>query len=449
MIKKPTLIVIVCAALLGGVYYFLQWRSQKAAKSSDVTFPSAFNVPASDITSITVTHPAKPEDTAVHLTKDGGNWKVTQPVETAADSSIVDTSTDNLTSAKITQTEPYAADRLKAFGLDPAKVSVEFQTKSGAKHTLLIGEKVFDGSSVYAIVDGAKSVSVLPDSVLTSTDKSVDDWRDHTVLHITTSQVPSFTLKNSSGEMALAKTAGKTTGQWNFSKPTDARADQDSVDGLLTAVQNAKFTNVASEKPEDLGKYGLANPAVNLTTTDDTGKKFTLLVGKKDGNDYFARDASRPTIFHVNNDLYTQLSKTFADMRDKKVIHVDAADLNRIEIHDDHGTLVATKNGDSWKMESPDAQKGKNAASYKLVDPLGSVKADQVVDHPGADVTSKLAKPAIEIILTDKNKKITMLKVSKPAGDVAYAQSSDTSSVYKLKKQDFDTLDFDPANILE
>jgi hypothetical protein len=445
MIKKPTLIVLVCAAILGGVYYFVQWRSNKAAKSSTETFPSAFTVPAADITSLTVTRPAKPDVPAVHLTKDGSSWKLTQPVETAADSSVVDTSTDNLTSAKITQTEPYATDRLKAFGLDPAKVSVEFQTKNGAKHNLLIGDKVFDGSSVYAIVDGAKSVSVLPDSVLTSTDKSLDDWRDHTVLHITTAQVPSFTLKNSSGDMALAKSKD----QWTFSKPADARADQDSVDGLLTAVQNAKFTNVASEKPDDLGKYGLANPAINLTTTDDTGKKFTLIVGKKDGNDYFARDTSRPTIFHVNNDLYTQLNKTFADMRDKKVLHVDAADLNRIEIHDDHGTLVATKNGDSWKMESPDAQKGKNAAPFKLVDPLTLVKADQVIDHPGGIVISQLAKPAIEITLTDKNKKTVTLKVSKPAGDIVYAQSSDAPSVYKLKKQDFDNLDLDPANVLE
>jgi hypothetical protein len=445
MIKKPTLIVLVCAAILGGVYYLVQWRSQKAEKASTDTFKPAFTVQASDITSLTVARPAKPEDAAIRLSKETGNWKVVQPVETSADGSVVDTSCDNLTSAKITQSEPYAPDRLKAFGLDPAKVSVEFQTKNGAKHTLLIGDKVFDGSSVYAIIDGGKSVSVLPDSVLTSTDKSLDGWRDHTVLHVTSSQVPSFTLKNSSGDMALSKTKD----QWTFSKPVDTRADQDSVDALLTAVQNAKFTNVASEKPEDLSKYGLANPAVNVTATDDTGKKFTLEVGKKDGNDYFARDTSRPMIFHVNSDLYTQLTKTVADLRDKKVLHADAADLNRIEIHDDHGTLVASKSGDNWKIDSPDAQKGKTAASYKLVDPMTNLRADQVLDHPGGDVTSKLAKPAIEITLTDKNKKTTTLRVSKPAGDVVYAQSSDSPATYKLKKQDFDNLNVDPSSVAE
>ncbi len=37
-----------------------------------------------------------------------------------------------------------------------------------------------------------------------------------------------------------------------------------------------------------------------------------------------------------------------------------------------------------------------------------------MIDHPGGDVTSKLAKPAIEVTLTDKNKKTMTLRVSKP-----------------------------------
>jgi len=445
MIKKSTLIVMVCAVAFVGGYYLLNWRSQKVEKSATETYKPAFMVQLPDVTALTVTRPAKPEDPAIRLDKTGGNWKIAQPVDTAADGSVVDQSLDNLTSARITQTEPYAPDRLKAFGLDPANVSVELQLKNGAKHTLLIGDKVFDGGSVYAIVDGAKSVSVLPDSVLTSTDKSLDDWRDHTVLRITSNQVPSFTLKNPSGGMALSKTKDR----WAFVKPSETRADQDSVDGLLTAIQNAKFTNVASETAEDLGKYGLASPSVNITTSDDTGKEFTLLVGKKDGNDYFARDASRPTIFHVNSDLYTQLTKTFGDLRDKKVLHIDAADISRVEIHDDHGTIVASSKGDAWTMESPDAQKGKNAASAKIFDPLSGLHADQVIDHPGGDITGKLSNPAIEITLTDKNKMTTTLRISKPTGDVVYAQSSDSPSVYKLKKQDFDNLNLEPSSITE
>jgi hypothetical protein len=443
MIKKSTLIVLVCAALLGGVFYYLDWKSQKAEKSPTATDKPAFTVQTSDISALIVTRPVKPDDPAIRLEKSGGNWKIAQPMETAADGSVVDQSLDTITSARISQTEPYAPDRLKAFGLDPPKISAELQLKNGTKHTLLMGDKVFDGSSVYAVIDGAKTVSVLPDSVLTSTDKSVDDWRDHGVLHITGNQVPSFTLKNPSGEIALAKTKE----QWNFSKPSEARADKDSIDSLLTAIQNAKFTTVASEKAENLGKYGLTSPAVSITATDDTGKKFTLEIGKKDGNDYFARDTSRPVIFHVNSDLYTQLTKGFADLRDKKVLQFDAADINRVEIHNGHGTIVLNAKDDVWTFESPADQKGKLAASGKIFDQLSGLRADQVIDHPDAAVGSKLVKPAIEIILTDKNKKATTLKISQPAGDVVYAEVSDNPSGYKLRQQDFDNLNIDPNSL--
>jgi len=353
-------------------------------------------------------------------------------------------------SSEVVETEPDTSDRIKAFGLDPGQLSVTIQMKNGAKHTLLVGDKIFDGSSVYAIIDGAKSVSVLPDSARASFDKTLDDFRDHTVLHIASNQVASFTLKNPSGDLELDKNAGNNKDQWTFTKPDEARADQDSIDSLLMAVQNAKFTSVASEKPDDLAKYGLSSPSVALTTKDDTGKTLTLVVGKKDGSNYFARDTSRLTIFDIAADLYTQMTKKFADLRDKKVLHFDAADLTRIEVHNDHGTIVAdSKGADTWTVESPDAQKGKTAANSKLVDPLSDLQSDQIVDHPGADLTSKLAKPAIDVSLTDKNKKTTDLKISKPVGDVVYAQSSESPAVYKLKKQDFDKLDFDPAVLIQ
>ncbi len=446
MIKKPTLIVLVCAIVLGGVYYYMNWHDTKAAKSAPSIFKSAFTIQAADVNSITVSRPSQSTQPPIRFDRNGGNWQIAQPTETAADSSVVDQSLGNVVSSEVVETEPDTPDRIKAFGLDPGQLSVTMQMKSGAKHTLLIGDKIFDGSSVYAIIDGAKSVSVLPDSARASFDKSLDDFRDHTVLHVTSNQVASFTLKNPSGDLALTKNKD----QWAFSTPVETRADQDSINSLLMAVQNAKFTTVASEKPDDLAKYGLSIPSVSLTTKDDTGKTLTLVVGKKDGNNYFARDTSRPTIFDVPGDLYTQLTKKFTDLRDKKVLHFDGADLTRIEVHNDHGTILGDRKfSDTWTDESPDPHRAKAAKTDKLLDPLADLQSDQIVDHPGADLTSKLARPAIDVSLTDKNKKTTNLKISKPMGDVVYAQSSEGSAVYKLKKQDFDKLDFDAAALTQ
>jgi hypothetical protein len=450
MIKKSTLIVLVCAAVLGGAFYYLNKKHDQDVSALLDSSKPAFTFPAADVTSVTVSHPAKPNEPAVHMEKtrgsSGGNWNIVQPIETAADSSVVDGSLSNLAFARSTQTEPGTPDRLKAFGLDPAKVSVTFQLNNGTKHSLAVGEKVFDGDSVYAIADGGNSVLLLPGSVLTSADKTLDDWRDHAVLHITSSQVKSFTVKSGSIELAAAKTKD----QWNFTKPMDARADHDSIDSLLSSIQNAKFTAVASEKPEDLAKYGLANPAITFTSTDDTGKQSTVVIGKKDGSDYFARDLLRPMIFHVNSDFYTQVTKTFGDLRDKKVIRFDAADVNRVELHNEHGAIVVNSKGDdTWVIESPDNLKGKNAASSMLFDPLTALRSDKIIDRPPASIASKLAKPAIEVILTYKDKKTVTVRLSKPEGDIVYAQVSGDPSLYTLKKPDFDPLNYEASALAQ
>jgi hypothetical protein len=230
----------------------------------------------------------------------------------------------------------------------------------------------------------------------------------------------------------------------------DVRGDQDSIDSLLGAVQNAKFTAVASEKPDDLAKYGLANPAVTFTSTDDTGKQSTLVIGKKDGNDYFARDLSRPMIFHVNSDLDTQLTKSLADLRDKKVIHVDAADITRFEIHNEHGDIaVNSKGSDMWEVESPTNLKGKSAPSSMLFDPLTALRSDKIIDHPPAGIASKAAKPAIEVKLTYKDKKIVTVRLTQPENDVVYAQVSGDPAVYTLKKPDYDPLNYEASSLAQ
>jgi hypothetical protein len=445
MIKKSTLIVVLCTVVLGTLVYYFDWKRGNQAKPAADASKPAFSIQAGDVTSLRLTHPAKPSEPEIRLEKHSDAWQILQPVTTGTDQTVVQGIVDGLAGARVSQTEPDTPDRLKSYGLDPPQVSLEFQLRNGAKHTVLLGDKDFTGSSVYAIVDGAKTVSLLPESILTSSTKSVDDLRDRAVLHITSGQVASFTLKASSGELAAAK----ENNEWKLSKPRSAPADSDVVDSLLSTVANARMSAVASEKPDALGKFGLAPPAVIFTTIDDKGKKSTLLVGKKEGNEYFARDPSRPMIFRVSDDVHKQLAKSYSDLRDKKVLHLNSDDINRIEIHNDHGTITASRKDYAWRIESPDAQKGKTATSSKMLDPLTALRAGEVVDQPPANLLAQLAKAPIEATLTDKGGKKITVRVSKPSGDVVYAQTSESSALYKLKKQDFDSLNFEAGQVLE
>jgi Domain of unknown function (DUF4340) len=439
--KKSTLIVLAIAILGGAAFYYFDWkRGDKDAIKNAADAPKpAFAFQPDDVTAMTVTRTADPAEPPVVFAKRNADWQITQPIATLADSSTVSGIAQGLANARIEQTQPGTPDRLKVYGLDPPSVVIDFQLQNGSKHSVQLGKKDFDGSSVYAKIDGNKDVALLPESLLGLTSKSLADFRDRGVLHTREDQITAFDLKNASGEIAASK-----DGQvWKFSKPSTGLADGAAIDELLAAVTGGRQVSVVAETPDDLAKYALASPALTFTATDAKGKAATLVVGKKDGEDYFAREESLPVIFRVSGDLEAKLSQSFADLRDKKVVHFDPATITRIDIQNSSGAISCTrKDPDEWAFDAPPELKGKSASAEKLFSTLEQARADQVIDNPPGTVTAKFAKPAFEASLTTKDGKKLTVTISKDADGFVYAKTSDSEAAYKLKKQVLDDLSF-------
>jgi hypothetical protein len=441
MIRKSTLFVLLAAIVLGAAVYFFDWRkSQKDGEKLPAEAEKlAYVIQPQDINSLTIKHPRNSGEPVLRFEKRNGNWQMTQPLETQADQSSLEGIADSLSSARIAQSEPGTPDRLKVFGLDPPAVLLDFQLQNGTKHTLELGNKDFTGISVYTIIDSAKDVALLPESLLVGTSKSLQDLRDKNVLHIVTSDVVSFELKNPSGQLS----AKKEKDEWRFTKPTEAAGDGSNIDSLLATIATAKMIAFSNETPDNLAKYGLANPAISFAAVDGKGKTSTLVVGKKDGDQYFARDTSRPPIFRISEDLYKKLSQNLDDLRDKKLAHFDPASINHVEIHNPNGTFSCTRKSESdWAIDLPADQKGKSPEISKVFLPLEQAVAQQVFDQPSADLRAKLVKPAFEATLTDKSGKKLTVQISSESGGFVYAKTSEGPAIYKFKKQILSDLSF-------
>jgi Domain of unknown function (DUF4340) len=441
MIRKSTLLVLLAAIVLGAAVYFFDWRrSQKESEKPPVDAEKpAYAIQPQDISSLTIQHPGNSAEPVLHFEKRNGNWQITQPLETQAEQSSLEGIADSLSSARIAQNEPGTPDRLKVFGLDPPAVLLGFQLQNGAKHTLALGHKDFTGISVYSIVDASKDVALLPESLLVSTSKSLQDLRDKNVLHIVNGDIVSFDLKNPSSQLS----AKKEKDEWKFMKPIEARGDGNSIDSLLATIASGKMTAIASETPDNLAKYGLASPAITFTAVDGRGKTSTLIVGKKEDGQYFARDLSRLTIFRIDEDLYKKLAQNLGDLRDKKLTHFDPAVINHVEIHNASGTFICTRKSESeWTIDAPADQKGKSPEISKVFLPLEQAIAEQVFDQPPADLRAKLAKPAFEATLTDQSGKKLTVQISGESAGFVYAKTSEGPAIYKFNKQILSDLSF-------
>ena len=441
--KKSTLVVLLLAAALGGYVYYSEFRHPQVKLAEDAPQPLyAFTGDA--ITSIWVTSAGGGAPVALERHADG--WVLTSPMETRADRSAADALADSLARAASVRRMPADPARMKEFGLEPPAVSIEIKLKNGQTKLLDLGAKDFSGMNVYARPGGAKEVLLLPDSLLTDATRPVNDLRDRAVLPLGSWSLSELDFRTAKNKFRLEKKGDF----WDLTEPRQSPADADEATSLSNSLSSARFSDVAEEQINDaaaLGRYGLASPLMTIHVRNEQGAEATLLIGKKDDSKYFARDAGRSMVFRVEGSLVKKfLDVSFASLRDKHILRAKADDFAQITVHNAKLTLTATRSPDGkWLVQEPADRKGKEMGAWRVFDPLTSSRATEVIDQPGGGILAKLAKPAVEIKLTDPKGAVTAVVFSAKDGNAVYARSSRSPTVFKLDALTLNQLNFTAA----
>jgi hypothetical protein len=437
--KKSTGIVFLIAAALAAFVYFYEMKhpSSDEASTADTSKP-VYSVASTDVTALQIDRAST--STAFEHRADG--WYITKPIATKAEATVLDAITSGLSSVRVSRTFPATPDNLKSFGLNDPAVTIDFTAK-GAQHKLQLGGRDFSGSSVYALVDGGKDVSLLSDTILTSSDKNLDDFRDHTVLPGAITDATSFDLTNQSGEISAVKDGMN----WKIEKPHAADADGSTILTLLGVLSSGQIAHFVADSDKDLGKYGLGSPSITFRAKLPDGKTAELLIGKKEVDEYDARDPSRPMVFRINEALHKNLVSSFFDLRDKTLTHLSDTDISHAELHNSFGTTTCSQNsGGALMLDLPAGQKGTAPECPAFVFAVESARATEIFDTPPADISAKLAKPAAQVTFTPKSGPKAEFSFSAAAGDSVYARTSAGPTIYKLDKKVLDDLNAKPPD---
>ena len=445
--KKSTLVVLLLAAALGGYVYYTEIR-HAAEKPAEGASKPLYTFLGNDITSIRLTRPG--ESAPVVLEHREEAWVLTSPVSTRADQSNVESLANSLAHVASSRTLPADPARMKEFGLEPPAASVEIHLKKGETQKLELGAKDFTGMDVYARQGGAKEVLLVPDSVLTEATRPVIELRDRAVLDLNSWSITELDIRTPKTKYRLEKKGN----DWNITEPRPSPADSDEAGSLTSRLSSGRFSDVVEERAKDaaeVARYGFNSPQVTVHVRNEQGAESTFIVGKKDENKYFARDAGRSLVFHVDEALVKKfLDASFESLRDKHVLRSKAEDFSQLTIRNEKQTMKATASADGkWKVEEPAELKGKEMVAWHVFEPLNSTKATEVLEHPGAEIVSKLAKPAVEIRLTDKKGAVTTVVVSAKDGKAVYARSSAAPTVFKMDPYFLSQLDFQASQAVQ
>jgi hypothetical protein len=267
------------------------------------------------------------------------------------------------------------------------------------------------------------------------------------------SSVASFTIAHPAQTGDVPIRFEKRNGTWRIVQPIDTRADQSTADGIVDQLAEDRVTQTEPGTEDRRKAYGLDPPQASIEFDLQNGGKHTLLIGNKDfsGDSVYTIIDGGQSVALLPASLSESASKPVAQLRDRSILHLDTANLQRVEIHDASGDIALTAaqgKPDQWTVDAPSAQKGKLAPTWKVIDPFATLQADQVIDHASPKQLASLANPAVRATFTTANGQQVTLRISKPSGDVVYAQASDSPALYTLSKQASDSLNLKPADLV-
>jgi hypothetical protein len=430
-VRRSTLILLLAAvAAVVWLWYFeLKKESPRDRVEDDST--AAFTFAAADISGVTIIRGGE----TIELVRRGERWMLTRPVETRADQTAASSLASSLAGARIRRRFTPDPARLSEYGLEPPAVTLELALATGERHRLRLGARDFSGAAAYAFLDDSADVALVPGALLAAAEKSLEDLRDMAALGFTSWDVASAELRGPRGLLRLER-AGS---EWKITAPVEDLADSSEVSARLHTFGSARIAEIVAERADDLRRYGLDRPRYELRVRTEKGEELALSVGARAGRRHYARDASRPMVFTLEDDVVEDLDASLFDLRDKRPVRAEAHTLRRVVMERtgrERFRLALEKDGEEkWRVVEPAGGefKDREARVERILEPLTGARAEEIADRPSAAALGALELPAAEVVLVTQEGAETRVTLA-AVGGALWLRSSARKPLFRVPR---------------
>jgi hypothetical protein len=259
------------------------------------------------------------------LSKNDTGWMLDKPVSSKADETQVQTFLSSVRGMRAQDFIEQPLLELQEFGLDPPQLTVSLTLGTdNAQKTILIGGERSDetgGKKLYVKRGEADTLFLVGDWVLRDVDKTANDFRDKTVVHLDREKVTKVEVWRRDGDsFTLSRGEDK---KWTIDKTQEGTLREMALSQLVDDLSALRGFEIAAENPDDLSVYGLQEPVLKITAYDDSGTKLAAIIaGQKsarDKHEVFAMAEEGSTVFTLRDYVFDRVNKQVADFWEKPV----------------------------------------------------------------------------------------------------------------------------------
>jgi hypothetical protein len=341
---KTTIALIICLVAVGLTVWITRNQTNEPAPVPNTKY---IDMASADVRKVIIT-PAN--DPPITLEKRDTVWQMTTPVDARADFDAVDGLVNAVTGLESKGKVDLSGSDASVTGLDQPNFRVEMDDKNGKTLKLAIGNPTGVGDSLYVRKEGDDKPDLVVASLYQQINKPASGFRDLKMVDAKTTDIRSLDISRPGiGSISLKKVGDSwQVGTTGAAGPTTMPADDSAVSDLLFAVTGLRANQFVAEKADDLKRYGLDRPTITVSfnvvpqptspttaPTTQPGQTDVVMFGRPVDlrkQEYFAMGGSSSAVAKVPASTTQPFDKTALDLRDKKVLTVDAASVETISI---------------------------------------------------------------------------------------------------------------------
>ena len=232
----------------------------------------------------------------------------------------------------------------------------------------------------------------------------------------------------------------KSADAWRVTEPLDAPADQNNVESALTRLGELRISRVVATKPDNYARLQVDDEnAVRVEVKAGEEVLSTLMIGKYANGMTTLRVDERSEVFGAGGSLRYAFDRELKAWRDRKVVNVEADDVQSIRFESAKGVFAFEREGDGWtategqktlKKFDPKQVTGRLSTAARLIAsdfaPDDTSEARTGLTEPNATVTMTLANEAEPIVL--------QLGASTDQGDELYLRRQGDPTTYVISQ---------------
>ena len=386
----------------------------------------------------------------MELQKKGDHWDIVKPLRARGDDQKIADLIAQVTTARIQQFVADDHGDLHAYGLAEPRGAITLFTQEDKRGQLLqiggVPEKEKD--QLYVRFAPRGFVYTLPKKIEEVLDTKPNDLRDRHLVRIDTNILDRITIDApGKGKTVLARKGEN----WTIVSRKNAPANSGEVRRLIERLQNEQLTRFVEDVASNLPKYGLDKPQLQLTfssfASENTAETkageqpfATIVFGKADGDNVYARLGDEPFVVAVRRSLLDRLSTDPLQWQELWIFKFKPEQIHRLSVAaNNESSLVRNTKGEWTWVNGGGSINQTNLES--LLTTLSNLHAVRWVAATAPQ--QGFDKPQLAITFTtslDDKSSHKLLIGSKDGDGTWFARAEEREGTFVVSDPDFNTL---------